>query len=330
MVDAAHSSRIPLHVMESRRSVPNLMIDQMGTSGQEGASRQDVSAQSAPPLHAAATIFTIHANETTTYEEMSTSSTATTDGSSTISSSGRPTLQRRRSSVLFASRIVANRSIMEGTSNVVLASGGEGTHTSRRDLLGVSRGMSASGSLMDFEMHVHPSVSRRMLSSIVDSKRGSETTATTISDEDYDAMDVEPMDVEDQVVDTNNKLYSWGKGIQSLHDDSNDRILTLDNEDNDGSKLDQEMQVSSRLGSKLILAIATGQHHSACATSQGTLYIVGKNVHGCVDPNSSDGEHISRPRLLDCISHVRVSQVSCGYDHTAVLSSNGSVVSIFF
>ena len=56
--------------------------------------------------------------------------------------------------------------------------------------------------------------------------------------------------------------------------------------------------------------------------------MVGKNVHGCVDPNSPEGDIIARPMLLDCISHIRVVQVSCGYDHTAVLSSNGSVVSM--
>lgn len=107
-----------------------------------------------------------------------------------------------------------------------------------------------------------------------------------------------------------------------MHDDSGDRIPALDQ---DAAKRDN-LQVSSRLESKSIIAFAIGQKHSACATSQGTLYVVGKNVHGCVDPNSPEGKVISRPMLLDCMSNVRVLQVSCGYDHTAVISSNGSVL----
>ncbi|KAL7544039.1 hypothetical protein ACHAXR_013506 [Thalassiosira sp. AJA248-18] len=322
MVDAAHSSRIPLHVMESRRSVPNLMIDRTSEGENNNNNNEQpprngrlTATQSAPTIHAAATIFLIHSNEAAHYEETN------TDGES-ASGSSRPTLQRRRSSVLFASRIVANRSIMEGTSNILLASGGDGANTSRRDLLGVSNGLSSTGSLRDFEMHVHP-MSRSMLSPIADTKRGSDTTTTTMSDDVSMLDNVDQLMGEDEVIDTNNKLYSWGKGQQSLHDDSDDRIPVLDQ---DEKRTAQLMQVSSRLDSKSILAVATGQHHSACATSQGTLYIAGKNVHGCVDPNSPDGDVIARPTLLDSISHIRVVQISCGYDHTAVLSSNGSVL----
>ena len=86
------------------------------------------------------------------------------------------------------------------------------------------------------------------------------------------------------------------------------------------------LRVTSHLGSKSVHAIAAGQGHSACTMSQGALYIAGRNVRGCVDPNSPEGEVVLRPMLLDCVSHVRVVQVSCGRDHTAVLLSNGSVL----
>mmetsp|Transcript_4030 Transcript_4030/g.9096 ORF Transcript_4030/g.9096 Transcript_4030/m.9096 type:complete len:1153 (-) Transcript_4030:125-3583(-) len=314
VLDTAHTSRTPLHVMESRRSVPNLMMNETEENKSNDKERRQTAA-SAPPLNASAVIFRVDAREAAHHESSIDRSTI---------SDGRPTLQRRRSSVLFASRIVANRSIMEAASNIMLASGGDGANTSRRDLLG-DRGLSSTGSLRDFEMHVHPSVSRRMLSPIVDSDRSSETTSamddTAMDEEEEVAMEVEP--IEDEVIDTNNKLYSWGKGHQSLHDDSDDRIPALDQDERSVAQL---MQVSSRLESKSILAVATGQHHSACATSRGALYVAGKNIHGCVDPNSPEGEVISRPMLLDCIGHVRVLQVSCGYDHTAVISSNGSVL----
>ena len=97
-------------------------------------------------------------------------------------------------------------------------------------------------------------------------------------------------------------------GEQSLHDDVMDRSLASSGQD--GKKDAQIMLVSSRLKLKSILAVAAGQHHSAVATSQGSLYVVGKNAHGCVDPNSLEGHVSSCPMLLDCISHVRVVQAS--------------------
>ena len=369
-IDAAHSSRIPLHVMESRSrrnvSVPNIRFgtnnaatiaegEEKSASMDDGTTTREDDAHRntpPPPLHVSATIFSIDTRETTHYEESTTST-------SISSSTTRPTLQQhRRSSVLFASRIVANRSIMEGTSNMLLASGGtHGQRTSRRDLLG-DRGLSVTGSsLRDFEMHVHPSVSRRMLLSPISGgsseHSGSETTVTTsadakddgllLEDEEEESMEVDLSDMEveeekeeeeEKVTDSKNKLYSWGKGIQSLHDDSNDRIIpTLnddsDSENNNNKKINTELlAVTSRLDSKSILSVSTSQHSSACATSLGTVYVAGRNVHGCVDPNAKDNEVISRPMLLDCLGNIKVVQVSCGYDHTAVLSSNGSVVSI--
>ena len=366
-IDAAHSSRIPLHVMESRSrrnvSVPNIRFgtnnaatiaegEEKSASMDEDNNANENTTTPPPPLHVSATIFSIDTRETTHYEESTTSTTSST--------TTRPTLQQhRRSSVLFASRIVANRSIMEGTSNMLLASGGtHGQRTSRRDLLG-DRGLSVTGSsLRDFEMHVHPSVSRRMLLSPISGgsseHSGSETTVTTsadakddgllLEDEEEESMEVDLSDMEveeekeeekEKVTDTKNKLYSWGKGIQSLHDDSNDRIIpTLnddsDSENNNNKKINTELLVvTSRLDSKSILSVSTSQHSSACATSLGTVYVAGRNVHGCVDPNAKDNEVISRPMLLDCLGNIRVVQVSCGYDHTAVLSSNGSVVSTY-
>jgi len=309
MVDAAHSSRVPLSMIENRASLITNRAE--GENGNSINEARRPTAASAPPLRVSATIFRIDTRETTHDENSADFDT---------SDRCRPTLQRRRSSVLFASRTVANRSIMEGSCNVLLASGGDGATTSRRDLLG-DRGLSSTGSLRDFELHVHPSVSRRMLSPITDTSNHSTDSTVDVMDEDEATMEVElPKDGDK---DTNNKIYSWGKGDQSLHDDSDDRIPDLNQDEKSLARL---MQVSSRIASKSILDASTNQNHSACATSQGTLYVAGNNIHGCVDPNSPEEKFIFRPMILDCISHVRVVQVSCGYDHTAVLSSNGSVL----
>jgi hypothetical protein len=389
VLDAAHLSHVPLHLMESRRRSDNTGIIDQAAEESKNSDERRIPTISARSLHLSAAIFHIDTRGATivgdaagdqtmsdaAVDSRATDTTADQTTSNTVpadrgTGDDRPTSVRVRTSLLFASRTLANRSIMEGTSNLLLASGGDGASISRRSLLG-DRVLGGAGSLRDLDMHVHPSV-RTFLSPIADSNVGRNQTTETIDKED-DLMEVEPrdevvinvkkrlfqvetdkqslhdesesskeelktahvtqekvaMEVEPApgVKDGSNILYSWGRGEQSLHDDSNERILLADD---DEKKTVEMIRVSSRLQSKSILAIATGQNHSACATSQGTLYIVGKNVHGCVDPNCPEGNVISRPVLLDCISHIRVLKVSCGLDHTAALSSNGSVVSTNF
>ncbi len=395
-LEAAPSSRVTLHLMESRRrSHTTGMINQTAEESKSSEERRST-AVSAPSLHLSAAIFQIDIRGATivgdTAGDQTTSDAAaesramdTTAGQATMNTTpadrrtidGRPTPVRV--SLLFASRTIANRSIMEGTSNLLLASGGDGASISRRSLLG-NRVMSSAGILRDLETHVHPSV-RTVISPIADGSNVGRNDLTETMDEEQDLMEVNPRDDEvmvkkklfplgddDQLlhddckssndrtgcrmvreeimtaqpkeeedameveptlgaIDGSTILYSWGRGEQSLHDDSKERILLTNG---DEKKTSEMIKVSSRLQSKSILAIATGQNHSACATSQGALYIVGKNVHGCVDPNCPEGNVISRPVLLDCISHVRVLKVSCGLDHTAALSSTGSVVSLSF
>jgi hypothetical protein len=372
--------------MESRRrSDTNGVIDRAAEECKNSEYRRST-ATSASSLHLSATIFHIDtrgaaimidtAGDQTRNDVVENSSPMNPAAGETTNSSAPadtrtsddqpPPVVVVRSSILFASRNRANRSIMEGTSNLLLASGGDGSNFSRRTLLG-DRVLSSIGGLRDLEMHVHPSV--RTFQSPIAAVNVGRNQPRNFSDEDDDIMEVEPRHAKKlfQVGSTNEQsgsgdeigstarndnktvqstqegdameveatpgivddgstiLYSWGRGEQSLHDDSKERIPFIDDDEN---KIAEMIQVCSRLQSKSILAIATGQNHSACATSQGTLYIAGKNIHGCVDPNSPEGIVISRPVLLDCISHIRVLQVSCGLDHTAVMSSTGSVVSM--
>jgi alpha-tubulin suppressor-like RCC1 family protein len=125
------------------------------------------------------------------------------------------------------------------------------------------------------------------------------------------------------VTNDNGLLYSWGWGKQSLHDDDNDRLVHDTSQD---EKMEDELQVTSCLSTKTILAVSVGQRHSACATSQGILYVVGTNFGGCVDPDLPEGQVSSKPVLLDSLGQIRIVQVSCGFDHTAIMSSNGSVL----
>ena len=184
-------------------------------------------------------------------------------------------------------------------------------------------------STTDLGTHLHP-VSREKRSSLLDDRSKSTSSSVTLKEDNaeqdqetvmMEEEDVDLVAVDDAKVETN-VLYSWGKGLQSLHDDNQDRSILVDNEDEvryDNAK------VSSRLESKSILTIASGQNHSVCATARGTTFVVGSNLHGCVDPNLPEGANVHRPQVFESLSNVRVVQVSCGYDHTAALSSNGSV-----
>ena len=113
-------------------------------------------------------------------------------------------------------------------------------------------------------------------------------------------------------------VYSWGAGVQSLHDDDDTRTV-------DKARLSKESRIG-RPGSAAVLSVATSATHTACATVQGEVLTCGLNREGAVDPDRRDQEIIRRPALLDSLGQTRVLQVSCGLDHTAALTDSGSVL----
>jgi hypothetical protein len=189
------------------RSDTTGMINQAAEESENSEERRsrEVSARS---LHLSATLFRIDTRRATivgdTAEDQTTSDTAAdsramdtaagtrnTEPADRRTSDGPPTSVRV--SILFASRAIANRSMMERTSNLILASGGDGASISRRDLTG-NRVLSSTGSLRDLETHVHPSV-RTVLSPIASSIVGRNDSTKTM-DEEQDLMEVEPRDDE--------------------------------------------------------------------------------------------------------------------------------------
>lgn len=308
------------HQIDSLRSRLNRRRSNSSSSGKQVASRLDVVSSAVtnrapvaviearrPHLSpSSASIFRVETSSRSTGKP--TAKTSTPDDPDTpmpaeerISESQR----QRRSSVLFASRTQASRLLVDGgSSRVLLASGGHGATTSRRDLLG-STCLGQEVSLHDFDLN-----RRFNASPIVDSS----TDSSEISENDVLEDDVKDIGAEyEPEAEKGTVLYSWGRGLTTLHDDGIDRNCAA--------------QVDTKLKSKALLSISTSQYHSACATSTGSVYVVGQNVDGCVDPSIRDGAVVSRPVLLESLNHIRVIQVSCGYDHTAVVSSNGSVLS---
>jgi alpha-tubulin suppressor-like RCC1 family protein len=81
-----------------------------------------------------------------------------------------------------------------------------------------------------------------------------------------------------------------------------------------------------RVGRTDIISCGVGEHHAACVTSAGQVLIAGRNSSGEVDPDRRDEKIIAKPMLLESLSQARIVQVSCGFNHTAALRSNGAVL----
>lgn len=110
-------------------------------------------------------------------------------------------------------------------------------------------------------------------------------------------------------------VYSWGSGINSLHDDSDDR-----------KPENALIKPDSRVGARDISSASIGHYHAACSTSTGEVLVCGRNTAGAVDPDRKGDDVIARPIILESLSMSRIVQVSCGLDHTAALRSNGAVL----
>lgn len=110
-------------------------------------------------------------------------------------------------------------------------------------------------------------------------------------------------------------IYSWGSGVNSLHDNDDDKQVQ-----------DALVKPDSRVGARDIASISVGHHHAACCTSTGEVLICGRNTAGAVDPDRKEEDVIARPVLLESLSMSRIVQVSCGLDHTAAVRSNGTVL----
>ena len=69
--------------------------------------------------------------------------------------------------------------------------------------------------------------------------------------------------------------------------------------------------------------VTSGQFHSACLDSRGRVYTWGWGVHGQLGHGGV--EDVLSPQVVTSLRKYRVVQVSCGYAHTAVLTSKGRV-----
>ncbi len=110
-------------------------------------------------------------------------------------------------------------------------------------------------------------------------------------------------------------LYSWGI--------SSDYNLGMDPTDTPAA-----IPSDARVSRSELVSVSIGDTHAAFVTASGSLLICGNNTEGAVDPSQRQTPSISRPMHLESILTLtpRILQVSCGLDHTAVLTETRAVL----
>lgn len=74
-----------------------------------------------------------------------------------------------------------------------------------------------------------------------------------------------------------------------------------------------------------IKMIACGDDHSGFIASNGYLYMMGSNQYGKLGVSNLIQQNASRPVLVECLTDFEVSEISCGLNHTGIVTSNGLV-----
>jgi alpha-tubulin suppressor-like RCC1 family protein len=111
---------------------------------------------------------------------------------------------------------------------------------------------------------------------------------------------------------TTSGIYSFGLGLSG-------RLGS-------GSEEDQydPVLIQGPLAGKTIIAIAAGGHHSAALVQPGVVYTWGGGAFGKL--GHGDVASCLEPRLVTALSHVRVSSIALGQQHSAAITVSGEVL----
>eukprot|EP00184_Porphyridium_aerugineum_P004368 CAMPEP_0184700282 /NCGR_PEP_ID=MMETSP0313-20130426/11491_1 /TAXON_ID=2792 /ORGANISM="Porphyridium aerugineum, Strain SAG 1380-2" /LENGTH=488 /DNA_ID=CAMNT_0027159871 /DNA_START=74 /DNA_END=1540 /DNA_ORIENTATION=- len=112
-------------------------------------------------------------------------------------------------------------------------------------------------------------------------------------------------------LDSNLKLYSWGRSLPSGHHDSGHKMVP--------QALDGE------LGAKKVISISAGYMHSAAVTDQGEVYTWGSGY--CGQLGNGKKSDLKAPQRVEALGHVKAKKVACGRDFTMVLTETGDLYS---
>ena len=82
-------------------------------------------------------------------------------------------------------------------------------------------------------------------------------------------------------------------------------------------------RVEALAGKCVVVQVSCGDAHTAVVTSTGELFTFGHGREGQLGHNSND--HESVPKRVGALVGKCIVQVSCGFDHTAVITSEGEL-----
>lgn len=94
--------------------------------------------------------------------------------------------------------------------------------------------------------------------------------------------------------------------------------------ENDSTAVYPIPKLVKSLATKQVVQIACGQFHSLALTAGGDLYSFGSNIHGQLGLGF-DCEKVSKPTLVKSLAGVPIAFLTCGGNHTFVISKSGAV-----
>jgi hypothetical protein len=92
-------------------------------------------------------------------------------------------------------------------------------------------------------------------------------------------------------------------------------------DDKDGSAY--PLSVSALLGSKAI-QVECGAYHTIVLTAEKEVFTWGKGAHGRLGHGSEENEVL--PRRVESLRKLNIVSVAAGYDHSAAVSADGSLL----
>ena len=135
------------------------------------------------------------------------------------------------------------------------------------------------------------------------------------------------------------EIYTWGSLEFSINsdgdgnkenaaDDATYRLFgTSENNAKAAADSPRPLPPNTRLGRSDIVSMSASETHCAFVTASGRLLICGNNRKGAVDPSRRDSFCIPRPTHLEAgLGMNRIKKVSCGINHTAVVTETKSVL----
>lgn len=94
--------------------------------------------------------------------------------------------------------------------------------------------------------------------------------------------------------------------------------------ENDSSAVYPMPKLVKSLATKQIIQVACGQFHSLALTNSGEIYSFGQNLHGQLGLGF-ESEKVTKPTLIKSLVGIPIAYLTCGGNHSFVISKSGAV-----